>query len=227
MNDDATEFTFASDPQALSWLENMASLYADGGIPKDSVTGDLDMSQVFGEGGLAFGTPNASFIRNVAKNAPAVYAKTGVGAEPLNKGVKPLFSGQYICVSKATKNQALAVAFADWMTQVAQGHAWAQYGIDTETAVVFPVTTEALESLASSASAEGTSSDAFTKARVIAAKEAVEAEAYLPDFYVTGKVASTLTDKVNLAVTGDLKPQEALDAAQEEMNKLLKKLLAS
>lgn len=225
MNDDFTEFVFASDPQALTWVETMAQLYADGGIPKDSITGDLDMSKVFGEGALAFGTPNASFIRNVKQNAPEVYPKTGVGREPLNNGIKPLFAGQYIGVSKSSKNQALAVAFADWVTQAEQGKAWAQYGIDTETAVVFPVTTDALKELAESAKADGGSDDAFTQARIICAEEAAEAEAYLPTFYVTGAVSKALIDNVNLAVTGEQKPQDALDTAQAEMNKLLGKLL--
>lgn len=225
MNDDATEFVFADDPKVLAWLENMAKLYSDGGIPKDSVTGDLDMSKAFGAGDLAFGTPNASFIRNVAQNSPQTYAVTGVGREPLADGVKPLCSAQYIAVSKKSKNTALAVAFADWMTQAEQGKAWAQYGIDTSTATVFPITTDALNELAQSAAEGDSSGDAFTQARIIAAEEATEAEAYMPDFYVTGAVGQALADNVDLAIAGDQSAQDALSAAQKKMNMLLEKLL--
>lgn len=221
MNDDFSQFVFASDPNALKWVTTMADMYAKGGIPKDSITGDLDQSKVFGEGSLAFGTPNASFLRNIQKNAAQVYGRTGVGAEPLNEGIKPLFSGQYIAVSKKTKNAALAAAFAQYVTDVEQGRAWAQYGIDTNTATVFPVTTKALEELAASASSKSAGNDPFAQARVICAKEATQAEAYMPDFYVTHGVSSALTDNVNLAITGDPKPQDALDKAQAQMNKLL------
>ncbi|MDO4411510.1 extracellular solute-binding protein [Cutibacterium sp.] len=223
MNDDFTEFTFASDPNALLWLTTMAEMYAKGGIPKDSVTGDLDQSKVYGEGTLGFGTPNASFLRNIQKNAPQAYARTGVGPEPLNDGIKPLFSGQYIAVSKKSKNAPLAAAFAEYITDDEQGKAWAQYGIDTNTAAVFPVTTKALNELASSAG-DAKGKDAFAQARVICAKEAVNAEAYMPDFYVTHGVSAALTDNVNLAITGDVKPQDALNAAQDKMNKMVAKL---
>lgn len=188
MNDDFTKFTFASESNALLWLTTMADMYAKGGISKDSIAGGLHRSKVYGEGSLAFGTPNASFLRNIQKNAAQAYARTGVGPEPLNDGIKPLFSGQYIAISKKTKNASLAAAFAEWITGVEQGK------------------------------------DAFAQARAICAKEATKAEAYMPDFYVTHGVSAALADNVNLAIMGDSKPQDALNTAQDKMNKMLAKL---
>jgi len=222
MNDDNTEFTFADDERALEWVTRMADLYENGGIPKDSITGDLDMSQAFGGGELAFGTPNVSFLRNVLNNAPAVYDTTGAGPSARDEGIAPLFNGQFIGVPVTTKNAPLAVAFAEYITSAEQGLAWAKYGIDTESAAVFPVTTEALND---PALVEGSDEGAFNEARKIAAEEAKLAEAYIPMFYVTGAVSDALVNNVNLAIAGQVAPEEALAAAESEMNSLLKRLL--
>ncbi len=224
MNEDATEFTFASDPQALKWVSNMAELYEAGGIPQDSITGDLDMSKAYGDGNLAYGSPNASFIRNVQANAPAVYDVTGAGSDPRNEGIKPLFNGQFIGVSATSENSPLAAKWAEYLTNAENGLAWAQYGIETETAVAFPVATEALQDPSLT---EGDATDAFTQGRIAAAKDAQDAEAYLPLFYVTGAVRDALVDSVNQAIVGQIEPQAALDGAQEEMNSLLDRLLGN
>ena len=224
MNEDATEFTFASDAQALKWVTNMAELYKAGGIPQDSITGDLDMSKAYGDGNLAYGSPNASFIRNVQANAPAVYDVTGAGSDPRNEGIKPLFNGQFVGVSVTSENSALAAKWAEYLTNTENGLAWAKYGIDTETAVAFPVATEALNDPSLT---EGDATDAFTQGRIAAAKDAQEAEAYLPLFYVTGAVRDALVNNVNQAIVGQIEPQAALDGAQEEMNSLLERLLSN
>lgn len=221
MNEDLSEFIFASEEPALKWVENMASFYEKGAIPKDSMTGELDMSKAYGDGHLAFGTPNASFLRNVKANAEAVYNVTGVGKEALNEGVKPLFSGQFIAVSVTTPNAPLAVEFAKFFTSSESELEWAKFGIDTETAVVFPGSAEALKDPALM-NVEG--DDVFAKARRLAAEESLEAEAFAPSFYVTGQVQQSLVNNVNEAIVGKVSPQEALDKAQSEMNELLKKL---
>ncbi|MDO5729441.1 MAG: extracellular solute-binding protein [Actinomycetaceae bacterium] len=218
MNDDYTEFTFAADPQAKKWVEEMAALYEKGAIPKDSITGDLDMSKAYGAGNLAFGSPNPSFLRNVAKNAGDVYEETGVGPEALNAGIAPLFNGQFIAVSVTTPNAPLAIEFARFITSDEQGAAWANYGIDTETAVAIPLGAKALQD-PKLASVEG--DDAFADARRLALEQAAKSEAFGPMFYVTGQVSGVLLDNVNQAIVGDLDPQDALDAAQTEMNSML------
>lgn len=220
MNDDVTEFTFASDENALRWLTEMASLYSEGAIPQDSILGELDQSQAFTAGNLAFGTPNASFLRNVRSANEEIYANTGVGRGLRNEGINPIFSGQYIGVSVTSPNAPLAAAWAKHVTSPEQGLAWAQYGMDTETSVVFPATTEALDD---PSLADGSGDDAMSKARAISAEEAKIAEAYLPAFYLTGQVQETLVNAVNKSIVGDTEPQEALDTAQESMNTLLQR----
>ncbi|MDN5821660.1 MAG: extracellular solute-binding protein, partial [Brachybacterium sp.] len=220
MNEDRSEFTFAADENALRWMTEMASLYAEGAIPKDSVLGDLDQSQAYTEGTLAFGTPNASFLRTVRSANQSVYDATGVGRGMREEGINPIFSGQYIGVSVASPNAPLALAWAQHLTDPAQGLAWAQYGMDTETAVVFPATTEALDD---PSLAEASGKDPMEQARSISAEEAKVSEAYLPAFYLTGQVQEALLNSVNKAIVGDIEPQEALDSAQESMNRLLQR----
>src|SRR5699024_10262437 len=109
LDEDHTEFTFATDENALRWMSEMASLYSEGAIPTDSVLGDLDQSQAYTEGNLASGTPNASFLRNVRNANQAVDEATGVGRGMRDEGINPIFSGQYICVSVTSPNAPLAV----------------------------------------------------------------------------------------------------------------------
>ena len=87
---------------------------------------------------------------------------------------------------------------------------------------MFPVTTEALNDPALVA---GSDDGAFNQARKIAAEEAKSAEAYVPMFYVTGAVSEALVNNVNLAIAGEVSPEDALAAAESEMNDLLKRLL--
>lgn len=221
MNDDYSEFTFAKDKAAVNWVTQMADLYKKGAIPPDSMTGEMDQSKAYGDGNLAYGTPNASFLRNVKMNAAETYDVTGVGREALNDGIKPIFDGQYLAVSVTTKNAPLAAAWAEYFTSPEAGLEWAQFGIDSQLAVVFPATTKALED-PSLMDVQG--DGVFEQGRRIAAEQATEAEAYVPLFYTTGAVADSLLNNVNLAIVGEKTPEDALQTAQDEMNGLLAKL---
>ena len=223
MNAETTEFTFSEDERALEWVTQMADLYEKGGIPKDSIIGDLDQSKAYNTGNLAFGTPNASFLRSVKENNATVYGVTGVGTDTVPAGEDFLFSGQYIGVSVTTENTPLAVAWAEHITSAEQELAWVNYGIETATTVIFPVATEALDDLQA---ADAKSTDPMDRARAIAAEEAQKSTAYAPDFYVTGAVQRALVDNINLAIAGQVDAKEALVAAEAKMNSLLKRLLA-
>lgn len=219
MNDDNTQFTFAKDPQALAWVEGMAKLYKEGAISPDSLTGDPDPGKDYNNGNLAFGTPNASFLRNVKENNPKVYEKTGVGAFPRNDGVKPTFIGQFIAVSVTTQNAPLAVKFAEFVTSDAQSLAWTRDG----GAIIFPTTVKSLDELLATPP-KGADDPVFAAAYQQAAAEAKEAQADIPTFYITGKVQNALVNTLNKAIRGEMEPQAALDAAQSEMNELVKSL---
>ena len=108
LNADKTAFDFADNEAAIKYVTKLSELYASGAIPKDSLTGEPDPGKAYTDGNLAFGTPNASFLKSVKKNNETVYQNTGVGPFPTNPGIKPVFEGQYIgvfCGGRARPHQ--------------------------------------------------------------------------------------------------------------------------
>ncbi|THA61121.1 sugar ABC transporter substrate-binding protein [Streptomyces sp. A0958] len=217
MSPDDKQFTFADDAKAQKWLTDMADLYKAGAIPKDSVTGQPDPSQAYSAGTLAFGSPNASFLRNVKQNASALYPKTGVGPHLKSTGGSVLFAGQYIGVSTTTKNAPLAMEFAQYVTNAENQLAWAK----DPNVVIFPSSTTALNDEFFDVP-EG--SDPFQRARGAAAEAAKEGKVVVGQFYVTGKINSVITENIQKAISGQKDPKKALADAQSESNALLKRL---
>lgn len=214
MNEDHSQFTFADDKAALEWMTGMADVYKAGGIPKDSVTADPDPSQSFDQGKLAFGSTNASFLRNVKKNAPTVYPNTGVSEGLRNEGVPSMFNAQYITVPKSTKNLPAAAAFAAYVTNSENQLAWAK----DPSVVIFPSAAKALDDSFFAAPA---GNDPFGLARAVAAKEAKNAEPYDAANYLNGAVGDAVIKQVQLAIIGEKAPQQALTDGQNAANKLL------
>lgn len=214
MKDDGSAFTFADEAQPVQWLTDMAALYKAGAISKDSVTGKPDPSQAFTAGTLAFGSPNASFLRNVKKNAPALYPQTGVSGPLLSDGGTVDFDAQYISVASTTKNAAAALAFAQYVTNAENQLAWAK----DPNVVIFPSATKALDDAFFAAPA---GNDPMGQARSVAAEAAKKGQLSPADFYLTGKVKDTVMEAIQLAVTGEKEPKQALADAQTEVNKLV------
>lgn len=214
MNGDHTKFTFADDKVVQKWLSNLAEIYAAGGIPADSVTGAPDPGQAYNEGNLIFGSPNASFLRNVKKNAPNLYPVTGVSGTLLDGVDGANFNGQYITVSVTTKNLPLAAAWADYVTNAENQLAWAK----DPNVVIFPSAAEALNN---DFFTKQDTSDPLSKARAVAAASAKNGVAHVENFIVAGKLQTVILDQIQLAVAGQAKPKDALKAAQDEANRLL------
>ncbi|OKL55075.1 hypothetical protein BSZ39_00640 [Bowdeniella nasicola] len=219
MNDDKSEFVFAQNPLALDWVTNMAELYKMGAIPKDSLTGEPDANKAYFEGDLAIGTPNPSFLRAVKRNNPNVYASTGVGKFPRNEGVTPAIGGQYIAVSAATKNAPLAMKFAEFLTSDQQELAWARDG----GAIIFPPAKKALEELLTNPP-KFVDDEIFSAAYKVAAESLEENRSEPALLYIQGSIQQELVNNINAGVRGEVSPQEALDKAQDAMNRLLKQL---
>lgn len=221
LNKDHTAFNFADNQTAINYVQRLSDLYKNGGIPHDSLTGQPDPGQAYADGNLAFGTPNASYLKAVRDNNRQVYENTGIGQFPTNPDVAPVFEGQYVAVSVTTKNAPLSVKFAEFITNAENQYAWAHDG----GAIVFPSVGEALDKIVAE---PPTFADdpVFQEAYEEAAKAAKNAEAYLDIFYVNGAVQSALVENVNAAIRGEVAPAEALQSAQKEMNRLLDELNA-
>lgn len=216
MNDDLSAFTFADDPNVRTWFQGYVDGYRSGAISKDSITGEPDPSQAYIQGKLAFGSPNASFLRTVKDNAPTVYEQTGVAPAPRNPGAKTLLNAQFITVNKNTEQPAAALEFAKFITNPDNQLAWAK----DPKVVIFPTTTESLKDPFFSTPAE---SGPFGEARALAAKEAMNAEAWMPGVYLdNGAIASAIMGRLQLAMQEKVTVPEAITAAEDEANKLLK-----
>lgn len=215
MNDDKTEFTFADDAGAQEWLSNMAKLYAAGAIPKDSVTGKPDPGQAYNEGGLIFGSPNPSFLRNVKKNAPDLYPKTGVSATLRDPKIGANFNGQFISVAVSTKNLPLAAAWADYVTSAESELGW----VKDPNVVIFPTVTSVLDDPFYT---QQDVNDPLGLARSVAAESAKSGVANIENFIISGKIQKVILQGIQLGTTGQKTPQDALKDAQTEVNKLFK-----
>ncbi|MFF0467492.1 extracellular solute-binding protein [Micromonospora zamorensis] len=217
MTPDNKKFTFAEDAKTQKWLTDMADLYKVGAIPKDSVTGQPDPSQAYSAGTLAFGSPNASFLRNIKQNAASLYPKTGVGPHLSSPGGSVLFNGQYVGVATTTKNAPLAMAFAQYVTNAENQLAWAK----DPNVVIFPSSTTALNDPFFDAKG---GSDPFDKARSVAAEAAKQGKVVVGHFYVTGKIDKIINENIQKAITGQKDPKQALVDAQAEANTLIERL---
>lgn len=218
MNDDTTEFAFATDGKALEWVTAMANLYELGGIPENSVSESADVAEAYAHGDLAYGPADAFALRAIESAAPKVYEVTGVAAQPTNGDVGPLFDGQFLAISSATPNIELALAFTDYLTNADNGVAWATFGMDNDIETGIPANPEALEHRRLS---RGSGNDPLEQALIAAAAEAKGAETSAATFYLTPEMHEVLVTHINRAIVGDVSPQEALDTAQAEMNDLL------
>lgn len=124
------------------------------------------------------------------------------------------FNGQFITVSVTTKNLPLAAAWADYVTNAENQLAWAK----DPNVVVFPSATEALED---DFFTQQDTSDPLGKARALAAKSAKNGVAHVENFIISGKLLTTILDQLQLAITGQVSPEHALQGAQDEANRLL------
>lgn len=215
MNADNTKFTFASDPGAKAWMQGYVDAYKSGAIPKDSITGKPDPSQAYSDGSLAFGSNNASFLRNVQKNAPQLYPDTGVAPFPKNDPTKTMLNAQFVAVNKNTKNPAAALAFAQFITSPSEQLLWCQ---DPKVAI-FPTTSDTLKDPFFTTAK---SDDAFGQARVVAAKEAQTAQAWMPGIYLNStEISAAIFSQLQLAMQGQISVDKALQSAQDKANSLL------
>lgn len=211
MNDDQTKFTFADDPKAVNYVNQLRDIYQAGGMRKDSVLGSPDPSNDYAAGNLVWGSSNASFLRYLQQNAPKVYAQTEVAPYPANPDGTTPFNGQYVSVPVNSKHQAAAIAFARFLTNDANQLAWAE---DPDV-VIFPTTTAALKNPFFT---HATGGGAFAQARAVAAKEALNAKADPAVPYFAGDVDTAIQKAFQQAITGQKSAADALKQAEATAN---------
>ncbi|MBA2809479.1 extracellular solute-binding protein [Streptomyces sp. KM273126] len=210
---DGKAATFAEDPRTTQWVAWMAKLYKEGAMPKDSLSSSNDPSTPYSQGQVAYGSTNPSFVRFVKENSPSVYAKTGVGRQPLDKLGHTTGAPQYIGVSSTSKNAPTALAFAKFLTNAQNQTAWCK----NPNVVIFPTTTASLDDPFFQ---NATGDDPFSKARALVAEQLKTATAYQTN--LSPAVQKAIVSQVQLAMQGKKSPEQAVKDAQDKANELLK-----
>jgi multiple sugar transport system substrate-binding protein len=124
-------------------------------------------------------------------------------------------NAQFIAVNKNTKNPATAVAFAQFITSPDEQLAWDK----DPKVVIFPTTAKTLQDPFFSAPADG---DPFSTARAVAAKEAQNAQAWLPAVYLgNSEISKAILEQLQLAMQGQVSVDGALKAAQDKANTIM------
>lgn len=212
MNDDHSEFTFASDETAIEWLTKTAEAYQTGAFPADSISGSPNPSEAYNAGTLLMGR---AALRAVQSNAPALYENSGVAAYMFDELGGPVVNGQFITVPKTSKNAATALEFAKFITSVPEQEAWcSENGVQ-------PI--PAMATLPDDADCwENAEYDPLFKEYMrIQRDEIQKAKADPVIWYWTGGVSAVVVPEIQLAMQGEKSPEDALEAAQTAANKVL------
>lgn len=212
MDEDQTKFIFADDSKILEWLAAYKDAYLAGGLQKDQLSSDSDMTKLYSSGTLVWGSTNASFLRYVKDTDEAVYNKTGVGVL-VDSGGHALQDGQMIAVPSVSKNPTAAVAFAKFLLSADEQSAFASLpGIS-----VLPSTTESLEIPKFTDNTGNTPLDKANRLTVELAKTARNSILYP----WSDAVNTAIVSELQLAINGTKDPAQALKDAQDKANSII------
>lgn len=212
MNDDESEFTFASDASALEWTERMAKLYQSGALPRDTISSSDDPTTLYTQGKIVWGSTNASSLRYVKEGNPATYNVTGV-ASLLDKHGTAFQDGQLISVPSTSKNPVTALEFAKYLLSADKQSEF----ISDPRISNFP-STEASLNIPKLTNITG--NDPLSSANRLSVELAKKAENVFI-YNWSDAVTSAVVSEVQLAMQGKKTPKEALESAQKKANDIL------
>ncbi|WP_029251794.1 ABC transporter substrate-binding protein [Paraoerskovia marina] len=206
--DDGTTWTF-NTPEAVEHVEKLAELYQDGVFPPDSLTEDhAKETEAYQAGQVALFPSGPNFLTIIEENAPEIAEATGVGPQITGASDAANMSVMGLMVPTSSENQATALKFAEFMTNAENQLAFSKI------VTIFPSVKDALADPYFTDDSDGT---VESKARRVSAEQLDGAQNLLPVQY-DDRVKAIVVGKVQLAMTGDLSAQEALDQAVEEAN---------
>ncbi len=208
MNDSGTEVYFDS-PKAIEALQFLVDL---GQKHQVSPKGTVDWSTTpkdFFEQKTAIMWTTTGNLTNVKNNAKFPF---GVAMLPANERLgSPTGGGNFYIFKKGTPEERLAAAkFAKWMTEKERA---AQWGIDTGYVAVRP---DAWETERMQKHVQG-----FPYAAV--ARDQLEYAVPELSTHNNQRVTKALDDAIQAAVTGSKTPEQALQGAQKEADRILRR----
>lgn len=206
INDEGTEFTFATD-KSVEVIQRYVTAYQDGLLPTAVLNDDyLGNSRMFTEGKVAWSTGGAPAYTSFVTDNPSLEGNIVISPA---LDVPSLYV-QGIGVSAQSKNIATARAFAAFITNAENQNAFAKI------VSIFPST------LASAEDPYFTEDDGTmaSKAKVLAFQSLTNAKALIPVQF-NDAMGTILRQQISLALRGDIPAKDALDAAQKQINQML------
>lgn len=194
-------------PEGAAMLQKYVDAYKDGLMPGSVLSGATDgNAALFLQSQAAWTTGGASAYANFIQDSPSLDGNIGASHAI---GIPPLYV-QGVSVSAESKNPETAQAFAAFVTNAENQNAFARE------VAVFPST------LASEDDPFFTDDDGTmeSKVRVIAFESLKDAQVLVPP-QLSPAMADILGQQIGLAFRGDVTPQEALDKAASQIDKML------
>ncbi|NNG39755.1 sugar ABC transporter substrate-binding protein [Flexivirga sp. ID2601S] len=209
MNSDGTKFTFNTDA-AAAMIGKYADAYKAGYMPREVLSSDYQGNDtLFKKQQVGWTTSTGYYITSLKTDNPTLVPKV-IGSPAI--GLAPLYS-QGISVSAKSKNPALALAFAQFVTSNANQTAFV--GV----AKGFLPGTQAAQSDPRFTTSDGTPAG---NAAVLGAKTLPKAKSLgAPQW--DQQDSDYLDQQIALAMTGKQTPKQALDNAVNKANSLLSK----
>jgi len=209
MNADATRFTYNS-PKGVELLTKYKELYDNGGLDPQALTMTAQKAgQDFLEQKVAMNPGGANDLATFKRDAPSLYKNLGITDAPNNTGRANMYV-MGLAVNQNSKHKAAAIAFAHFVTDKKNQESFAHK------VAIFPSTQGSLDEPYWTKE-DGTD---VGRVRVASAKLLKGAVNYTP-VVLSDEMKTILQNDVAKALKGDESPQQALDDAVEQSDKLL------
>lgn len=209
MNQAGTQFTFNS-PKGVELVNLFKQMYDVKALLPEALTATYTGSgKKFMAQQVAMSSGSAYDLKNFKTDAPGLYANIGITTPMTNTGKANMYL-QGVSVSANSKNKATAIAFARFVTNARNQLAFAKI------VTIFPSTAGTLNDPYFTTD-DGTDD---ARVRVAAAKQLATAVNYTPVSF-TDQMKTILRNELANAMLGKETPQQALDTAVNECDKLL------
>ena len=206
LNDAGTKWTF-NTPEAAAHVDRLSKMYKAGVMPKDSLTQThAEEIEAYQAGRVALFPSGPNFLKIIKENAPAIAKSTGVGPQITGPHGVANMSVMGLLVPTTSKNQATALAFAEFMTNAENQVAFSKI------VTVLPSVTDALKDPYFTNVSDGTTE---SQARKISAEQIPKAVNQVPVQF-DDRIKAVVIGKVQLAMQGKLTSKDALDQAVKE-----------
>ena len=214
VNSESSQMVFANHG-AAKLLQNWVTLYQEKLVPPEALTkGHSAAVERFQAGSLALLMAGPSFLKQVADNAPSVYANTRVAPQLLNASSQSNgytdFSTMVLVVPSKSAHPKEAVEFAAYVTNPKNQKAF------IDAAPVLPSITSLLTNMATSEPA-----DLKAQAQALSAQQVLAAAKAFPLHPQQHEMNEILDLHVQLALLGKESSSQAMGRAQAEINALL------